>query len=189
MDLGQAIELLRGPVDSDVTLTLIRDNEEVVIDLVRALISVASVRGNHIDDDFAWIRISQFQQDTGDEVRTLLNRLNNETAVRGVVLDLRNNPGGVLGAAIGVTDVFVESGVVVSTRTRDADQPVAFNAGRQANDFLDTPLVVLINEGSASASEIVAGAIQDLQRGVIMGTPSFGKGSVQTLLPWPTAAL
>ena len=183
MDLGQAIELLRGPVDSEVTLTLVRGNGEQQLTLTRALISVASVRGNRIGDDFGWVRISQFQQDTGDETRALVKRLNDQAPLKGLVLDLRNNPGGVLGAAIGVSDVFVETGTIASTRTRNAEQAVSFNARNQDGDFIDLPLVVLINEGSASASEIVAGALQDLGRAVIMGTPSFGKGSVQSLLP------
>ena len=183
MDLGQAIELLRGPVDSEVDLTLLRGGDELSITLTRALISVASVRGSQIDDGFGWVRISQFQQDTGEETRALVKRLNDESPLRGLVLDLRNNPGGVLGAAIGVSDVFVSEGTIVSTRTRDAEAPLRFSARAQDDDFLDLPLVVLINEGSASASEIVAGAIQDLGRGVVMGTQSFGKGSVQSLLP------
>lgn len=183
MDLGQAIEKLRGPKGSSVELVIERRGERIDFSLERALIAVKSVRSTELEDGFGWVRISQFSDNTGDETRDALVALSEQSELKGVVLDLRNNPGGVLGAAVGVVDTFVEQGVIVSTETRDATQSISFNAAAQANDFLDLPLVVLINEGSASASEIVAGAVQDLRRGVVMGTQSFGKGSVQTLLP------
>ena len=183
--LSEAIEMLRGPVDSVVTLEIMRNGEELTFELTRALISVTSVRGQFIEPGFAWIRISQFQEDTGPETLARLTSLDEQTPLQGVVLDLRNNPGGVLGAAVDVVNAFVDGGVVVSTKPRIATQGTEFRAKVSDFNFDQVPLVVLINEGSASASEIVAGAIQDMRRGVVMGTQSFGKGSVQTLLPLP----
>ena len=183
--LSEAIKMLRGPVDSTVTLEIMRNGEELTFELTRALISVTSVRGQFIEPGFAWIRISQFQEDTGPETLARLTSLDEQTPLQGVVLDLRNNPGGVLGAAVDVVNAFVDGGVVVSTKPRIATQGTEFRAKVSDFNFDQVPLVVLINEGSASASEIVAGAIQDMRRGVVMGTQSFGKGSVQTLLPLP----
>ncbi len=188
LPLNEAIEMLRGPVDSEVVIEVMRADDELEFSLIRDLITVDSVRGQFIEPGFAWLRISQFQDDTGPETLDVLRELNDEQALRGIVLDLRNNPGGVLGAAVGVVNAFVDDGVVVSTQPRDEDQGVEFRAAASDFNFDDTPLVVLINEGSASASEIVAGAIQDMQRGIIMGTTSFGKGSVQTLLPLPDSS-
>lgn len=185
MDLNQAIELLRGPVGSEVMLEILRAGDEIELTLTRDLITVDSVRGQFIEPGFAWVRISQFQEDTGPETLATLRRLNDQTPLEGVVLDLRNNPGGVLGAAVGVVNAFVDEGIVVSTQPRDASQRVEFRAATSEFNFDNIPLVVLINQGSASASEIVAGAIQDMKRGVIMGTTSFGKGSVQTLVALP----
>ena len=183
--LSKAIEMLRGPVDSTVTLEIMRNGEELTFELTRALISVTSVRGQFIEPGFAWVRISQFQEDTGPETLARLTSLDEQTPLQGVLLDLRNNPGGVLGAAVDVVNAFVDGGVVVSTKPRIATQGTEFRAKVSDFNFDQVPLVVLINEGSASASEIVAGAIQDMRRGVVMGTQSFGKGSVQTLLPLP----
>ena len=188
LPLNEAIEMLRGPVESEVVIEVMRAGDELEFSLIRDLITVNSVRGQFIEPGFAWLRISQFQDDTGRETLDVLRELNDEQALRGIVLDLRNNPGGVLGAAVGVVNAFVDDGVVVSTQPRDQDQGVEFRAAASDFNFDDTPLVVLINEGSASASEIVAGAIQDMQRGIIMGTTSFGKGSVQTLLPLPDSS-
>ena len=188
LPLNEAIEMLRGPVESEVVIEVMRAGDELEFSLIRDLITVDSVRGQFIEPGFAWLRISQFQDDTGRETLDVLRELNDEQALRGIVLDLRNNPGGVLGAAVGVVNAFVDDGVVVSTQPRDQDQGVEFRAAASDFNFDDTPLVVLINEGSASASEIVAGAIQDMQRGIIMGTTSFGKGSVQTLLPLPDSS-
>ena len=183
--LSEAIEMLRGQVDSTVALEIMRNGEELTFELTRALISVTSVRGQFIEPGFAWIRISQFQEDTGPETLARLTSLDEQTPLQGVVLDLRNNPGGVLGAAVGVVNAFVDGGVVVSTKPRIATQGTEFRAKVSDFNFDQVPLVVLINEGSASASEIVAGAIQDMRREVVMGTQSFGKGSVQTMLQLP----
>ena len=183
MDLGNAIEMLRGPVDTEVVLQIQRGAEELDIAITRALIQITSVRSQFIEDRYVWLRISQFQDNTGPEALDKLNKLNDEQPIEGVILDLRNNPGGVLNAAVDVVNLFVDEGVVVSTTPRDPEQTIELRAQPSDFNFDEVPLVVLINEGSASASEIVAGAVQDMRRGVVMGTTSFGKGSVQTILP------
>ena len=183
MDLGNAIEMLRGPVDTEVVLQIQRGAEELDITITRALIQITSVRSQFIEDRYVWLRISQFQDNTGPEALDKLNKLNDEQPIEGVILDLRNNPGGVLNAAVDVLNLFVDEGVVVSTTPRDPEQTIELRAQPSDFNFDEVPLVVLINEGSASASEIVAGAVQDMRRGVVMGTTSFGKGSVQTILP------
>ena len=183
MDLGNAIEMLRGPVDTEVVLQIQRGAEELDITITRALIQITSVRSQFIEDSYVWLRISQFQDNTGPEALDKLNKLNDEQPIEGVILDLRNNPGGVLNAAVDVVNLFVDEGVVVSTTPRDPEQTIELRAQPSDFNFDEVPLVVLINEGSASASEIVAGAVQDMRRGVVMGTTSFGKGSVQTILP------
>ena len=183
MDLGNAIEMLRGPVDTEVVLQIQRGAEELDITITRALIQITSVRSQFIEDRYVWLRISQFQDNTGPEALDKLNKLNDEQPIEGVILDLRNNPGGVLNAAVDVVNLFVDEGVVVSTTPRDPEQTIELRAQPSDFNFDEVPLVVLINEGSASASEIVAGAVQDMRRGVVMGTTSFGKGSVQTILP------
>ena len=183
MDLGNAIEMLRGPVDTEVVLQIQRGAEELETTITRALIQITSVRSQFIEDSYVWLRISQFQDNTGPEALNKLNKLNDEQPIEGVILDLRNNPGGVLNAAVDVVNLFVDEGVVVSTTPRDPEQTIELRAQPSDFNFDEVPLVVLINEGSASASEIVAGAVQDMRRGVVMGTTSFGKGSVQTILP------
>ena len=183
MDLGNAIEMLRGPVDTEVVLQIQRGAEELDVTITRALIQITSVRSQFIEDRYVWLRISQFQDNTGPEALDKLNKLNDEQPIEGVILDLRNNPGGMLNAAVDVVNLFVDEGVVVSTTPRDPEQTIELRAQPSDFNFDKVPLVVLINEGSASASEIVAGAVQDMRRGVVMGTTSFGKGSVQTILP------
>ena len=135
-----------------------------------------------LEPGYGYLRVTQFQINTGDELRTSLNRLKADGELNGLVLDLRNNPGGVLQSAVEVVDTFVDKGLIVYTKGRLSNAEMRFSATAN-NPSGDIPLVVLINGGSASASEIVAGALQDLGRGVIMGTDSFGKGSVQTVLP------
>ncbi len=151
--------------------------------ITREVIQVASVRHRNLEPGYGYIRIAQFRSNTGDEVVDAINDLREESpALKGLVLDLRNNPGGVLPASVAVVDAFISEGTIVSTKGRLAESDMSFEATR-SNPGGDTPLVVLINEGSASASEIVAGALQDHGRAIIMGTRSFGKGSVQTVLP------
>ncbi|MFT5708008.1 MAG: carboxyl-terminal processing protease [Oceanospirillaceae bacterium] len=179
----KAIALMRGEVDSEIVLTVVRDSEKSAFDisLKRALINVTSVRSRFLEEGIAYVRISQFQHYTARDLNKKLRAMNQETPLTGVVLDLRNNPGGVLRGAVDVSDAFVSEGVIVSTKGRLASSQMSFNATQEMS-VGDIPVVVLINGGSASASEIVAGALQDKSRAIIMGTNSFGKGSVQTVL-------
>jgi carboxyl-terminal processing protease len=185
MSMMEAVELMRGKTGSKIELTLVREGGKPFdVELTRAVIKVKSVRSQFLEDGYGYIRISQFQVNTGEEVGKALNKLrkDNGKKLRGIILDLRNNPGGVLQAAVEVSDHFLKSGLIVYTEGRIANSELRFNAD-PADASEGAPLVVLINGGSASASEIVAGALQDHKRGVLMGTDSFGKGSVQTVLP------
>ena len=183
MDLSQAIGLMRGKPGSKLLLTVVREGEEkpLEIEVVRDIIQVASVKSRMLDEHYAYLRVTQFQVDTGKEVNKHLKKLQKNT-LKGAVLDLRNNPGGVLQAAVDVTDAFISDGLVVYTQGRIAEADQKFSATNKTQ-APELPLVVLINGGSASASEIVAGALQDSKRAIIMGLDSFGKGSVQTVLP------
>jgi carboxyl-terminal processing protease len=183
--VNEAVERLRGDIGSDVVLTLMRDDEQQPFDvtLTREVITATSVRHRELEPGFGYIRISQFRTNTGAEVLRALNSLRQEQdKLHGLVLDLRSNPGGVLQASVEVADVFLDGGRVVYTDGRLSEAEVDYHAN--SNDPSEgVPMVVLINSGSASAAEIVAGALQDHGRAVIMGTQSFGKGSVQTVLP------
>lgn len=187
MSLGESVDKMRGKAGTPIKLTIVREGAEkpIEIALERAVIKVQSVKARQLEPGYGYIRVSQFQADTGNElVDTLkeLKREQKEGKLHGLVLDLRNNPGGVLQAAVGVTDAFISEGLIVYTEGRIPNSELSFNA--TADDPSEgVPLVVLINGGSASASEIVAGALQDHKRAVLMGTESFGKGSVQTVLP------
>ncbi|WP_414980749.1 S41 family peptidase [Congregibacter sp.] len=184
VSLNESVEKMRGPKGSEIVVTIGRRGEQEPFDvtLVRDTIRIASVRERWLEPGFGYLRISQFQQKTGDDVRASIEKLQAEQSLKGLVLDLRNNPGGVLGASVDVAGLFMESGDVVYTEGRLNN--AAQNYGAAVGDMTDgTPLVILINRGSASASEIVAGALQDHARAVVMGTQSFGKGSVQTVLP------
>ena len=185
LSLMEAVEKMRGKAGSDIELTLVREGGKPFdIELTRAVIKVKSVKSQLLDDGYGYIRITQFQVNSGEEVGKALAKLrkDNGKKLRGIVLDLRHNPGGVLQAAVEVTDHFLKKGLIVYTEGRIANSELRFNAD-PADASEGVPLVVLINGGSASASEIVAGALQDHKRGVLMGTDSFGKGSVQTVLP------
>ena len=183
MSLMDAVEQMRGPAGSRITLTLVRGaGRPFDVQLERAVIKVRSVRTETLEPGYAYLRITQFQNNTGDEVRRSLTNLNASGELKGLVMDLRNNPGGVLQSAVEVADAFLADGMIVYTKGRLPNTELRFNA-TAANPGGDTPMVILINGGSASASEIVAGALQDRGRAVIMGTDSFGKGSVQTVLP------
>ncbi|MCB1708894.1 MAG: S41 family peptidase, partial [Halioglobus sp.] len=184
MTLNEAIELMRGPKGSEIELTIGRagESQPFSVTLVRDTIKVASVRGRWLEPGYGYIRIAQFQLDTGEDVEKALDKLLKEGKLKGLILDLRNNPGGVLSASVNVAGLFLNGGPVVYTEGRLPNSDMHFNA--QPGDITDgTPIVVLINAGSASASEIVAGALQDRGRAVVMGSTSFGKGSVQTILP------
>jgi carboxyl-terminal processing protease len=183
--LSEAVEKMRGPIDSTVTLTVARPDVEQPfdVDITRAVITVQSVRFR-TEGDAAYIRISSFTEQTTSGLERAMNRLDEQLgdAMTGVILDLRGNPGGLLDQAVKVSDAFLDQGEIVSTRGRRSGDSQRFNA-RRGDITKGKPLVILINGGSASASEIVAGALQDHGRAVILGTKSFGKGSVQTIIP------
>ncbi|QCU91180.1 S41 family peptidase [Thiomicrorhabdus sediminis] len=183
--LGEAVKIMRGKPGTKLKLTIVRKGEDkpLQIEITRAVIKVKSIKQKMLKDGVGYVRISQFQVRTGNDLVSALLKLEKENnePLQGLVLDLRNNPGGVLNAAVQVSDVFLDDGLIVYTEGRIQNSQMRFEAAN--GDMLNgKPIVVLINEGSASASEIVAGALQDQQRAVIAGRTSFGKGSVQTLL-------
>jgi carboxyl-terminal processing protease len=186
MTLEEAVKTMRGEPGSEITLTVVREKEErpFTIKIVRDIIKIKSVRSRMVEEGYGYVRISSFQSRTGEGLRKNLRDLEeaNNGKLKGLVLDLRNNPGGVLNAAVTVSDAFLTSGLIVYTEGRMEDSEFKYQA--TPNEILaGAPIVVLINAGSASASEIVAGALQDHKRAVIMGEKSFGKGSVQTVVP------
>ncbi len=186
MSLNEAVNLMRGKPGAEITLTIVREGTErpFEVKMVRDVIHVASVKNRTLEPGFAYVRISHFQSRTTEDLLKAIGDLKKEnpTGIKGLVLDLRNDPGGVLNSAVGVSDAFLSEGLIVYTQGRVEDAKLQFNAG--PDDVLDgAPMVVLVNAGSASASEIVAGALQDHRRAVIMGTQTFGKGSVQTIVP------
>lgn len=184
LPVNKSVELMRGPTGSEVLLTIGRRGvgDPFDVTVIRDIIKVPSVRSRELMEGYLWLRASQFQRDTGQESIAKLESALSEGPLRGIVLDLRNNPGGVLGASVDMAGAFLDGGLVVYTEGRHPQSKDRFEA--TPGDMLnEVPIVVLINGGSASASEIVAGALQDRRRAVIMGTRSFGKGSVQTILP------
>lgn len=187
MTLAEAVERMRGPVDTSIELTLRRPGhqEPIVVSMARAVITISPVRW-HAIGDVAYIRISSFNEQTETSLHKAIEEAKGKlgASFKGVVLDLRNNPGGLLEQAVAVSDTFLDRGEIVSTRGRRPDSIQRFNA-RRGDDIDGRPMVVLINGGTASASEIVAGALQDHGRAIVMGTRSFGKGSVQTIMPLP----
>ena len=191
MSLTDAVKMMRGEPGSKIVLTIVREGEEapLKLTLTRDIIKVKSVKSRLLEKGYGYVRISSFQSGTGDALKEALAALKKENGgnLKGLVLDLRNNPGGVLNAAVEVSDAFLKSGLIVYTEGRIENSEMRFNAA--PDDLIDgAPIVVLINAGSASASEIVAGALQDQKRAVIMGEKSFGKGSVQTILPTSNGA-
>jgi len=186
MSLNDAVKVMRGKPGSVLTITILREGEEkpLKIAITRAVIQVKSVKSKLLSDSYGYIRITQFQTHTSESLVESVAKLSKEAGgkLKGLVLDLRNNPGGVLGASVEVSDAFLNSGLIVYTEGRVQDSRLRFSA--KPGDIIDgAPMVVLINGGSASASEIVSGALQDHSRAIIMGTKSFGKGSVQTIMP------
>ena len=187
MTLAEAVERMRGPVDTSIALTLRRAGRDDPLDvsMARAVITISPVRWR-TEGDIGYLRVTAFNEQTETALRDAIDQLQAGlgSSLKGMVLDLRNNPGGLLEQAVAVADVFLDRGEIVSTRGRRNDSIQRFNARR--GDLVDgRPMVVLINGGSASASEIVAGALQDHDRAIVMGTQSFGKGSVQTIMPLP----
>ncbi len=187
LTLSETVERMRGPIDSEITITVLRESEPAPFDvhLVRNVVKIRSVRWRR-EDDVGYVRITSFTEQTQDGLREGIAKLRHEIGdrMKGLVLDLRNNPGGLLDQAISVSDSFLDQGEIVSTRGRRSDSAQRYNA--ELGDLTDgLPMVVLINSGSASASEIVAGALQDHRRAVVLGTRSFGKGSVPTIIPLP----
>ncbi|MFZ0988758.1 MAG: S41 family peptidase [Xanthobacteraceae bacterium] len=187
LTLNQAVDKMRGPVNTKIKLTIMRKGADKPIDvsIVRDIIRVKSVRWHPEGGDVGYIRITQFNEQTTDGLKQAINDLNSQLGadkVKGYVVDLRNNPGGLLDQAISVSDTFLEKGEIVSTRGRNPEETQRFNA-RPGDMTKGKPVIVLINGGSASASEIVAGALQDHKRATLIGTRSFGKGSVQTIIP------
>ena len=182
MTLSEAVSIMRGKVGSKIKLTVNReDNKTLQIEIVRAVIQLKAVRSK-IENNIGYIRVSSFNQKVDTQIIKAIKDFKKKEKIIGYVLDLRNNPGGLLDQAVSVTDIFLSQGEIVSTRGRFDREGSRYNAiKRDLTDGL--PLVVLINQGSASASEIVAGALQDHKRAIIMGTKSFGKGSVQTIIP------
>jgi carboxyl-terminal processing protease len=184
LTLAEAVERMRGPVNTDLVLTLRRANREPFdVTITRDIITVKSVR-SRLEDDVGYLRVTAFNEQTSPGLEDAVTRLSEQAdgSLKGYVLDLRNNPGGLLDQAIAVSDAFLDHGEIVSTRGRHPDDAQRYNA-REGDLAAGLPIVVLINGGSASASEIVAGALQDHGRAIIMGTRSFGKGSVQTIIP------
>jgi carboxyl-terminal processing protease len=188
MTLNQAVDKMRGPVNTKIKLTIVRKGVDKPLELtiVRDIIRVKSVRSHSEGEDVGYIRVTQFNEQTTDGLKQSITDLKNQLGaekIKGYILDLRNNPGGLLDQAISVSNAFLDKGEIVSTRGRNADETQRFNA-RPGGDLTGgKPLIVLVNGGSASASEIVAGALQDHKRATLVGTRSFGKGSVQTIIP------
>jgi carboxyl-terminal processing protease len=203
MTLNDAVKRMRGKPNTNITLTIVRKGETkpVVITLTRAIIKIQSVKSKLIEPGYAYFRVSQFQEQTGESLARAIDTLfkQNQGPMKGIVLDLRNDPGGLLNGAVAVSAAFLpQNALVVYTDGRTEDARMKLNAspehylrGRLKEDYLkrlpqevkNVPMVVLVNGGSASASEIVAGALQDHHRAVVMGQQTFGKGSVQTILP------
>ena len=187
LTLNQAVEKMRGPVNTKIRLKILRKGNDAPIDIAitRDIIKVRSVRMQTDGDDVGYVRITQFNEQTNDGLKKAITDINNQIPgdkLKGYVIDLRNNPGGLLDQAISVSDAFLERGEIVSTRGRDPEETQRFSA-KPGDLTKGKPVIVLINGGSASASEIVAGALQDHRRATLVGTRSFGKGSVQTIIP------
>lgn len=185
MSLNDAVDKMRGKVGSKVKLTIRRINEKPFdVTLKREEVKIQSVKSEVKDGDVAYIRITSFSEDTDKMVEKALRKAQKETknGLKGIVLDVRNNPGGLLDQAVNISDLFLQQGEIVSTRSRNEEDTIRYTA-KKGDIAENLPIVVLINDGSASASEIVAGALQDHKRAIILGEKSFGKGSVQTVVP------
>ena len=182
LNLNEAVDKMRGPVGTKLKVTIGRSNQEAFdVTIKRDIIKISSVKSK-LEEDVGYIRITTFSEQTSKSTKDAIKKFKKEKNLRGYVLDLRNNPGGLLDQAVSVSDLFLEKGEIVSTRGKNSKNPEMYKA--KSGDIIDgKPLVVIINGGSASASEIVAGALQDHKRAILLGTRSFGKGSVQTIIP------
>ena len=189
LSLQDVVTQIRGPKGTEIELTILHSNakEPQTIKIVRDAIPLHSVKSRRLEEGYYWMRVTRFSEKTTEELQDAISAASKEAAktggIKGIVLDLRNNPGGLLDQAVDVSDVFLQGGNIVSIRGRDSASEKFFKATSSRNDVLTQPLVVLVNAGSASASEIVAGALRDQKRGVILGERTFGKGSVQNLIP------
>jgi carboxyl-terminal processing protease len=184
LSLDDAVKMMRGKPGTSIELTIMREGRDkpLTLSIERAVIKVVSVKGRVLEPGYIYLRVSQFQSHTAEDLIKTLSKLKGDEPIKGLILDLRNNPGGVLNAAVAVSDAFLEGGLIVYTEGRVKDSQLRFQAA--PDDVIDgAPIVVLVNGGSASASEIVAGALQDHKRAVVMGRQTFGKGSVQTIIP------
>ena len=180
----EAVNKLRGPKDTKVSLTIVREDVAKPFDvvLIRAIIKIKSVRSKMLNGNIGYIRLTTFAEKAGEDVKNAVRDLGKTAPLQGLILDLRNNPGGLLNQAVEVSDIFLKSGVIVSTRGR-VKMMESKSMAKDDGDEPTCPMIVLVNEGTASASEIVAGALQDNGRALILGTQTFGKGSVQTVIP------
>ena len=184
MDIGDAVKLMRGEPGTEVEITVLRKkvNEPIIFDITREIIISKGIKTKIFNDDIAYLRLSSFQSNSTNDLKSAIYKLrkNSSKEIKAIILDLRNNPGGVLGSAVGITDLFLKEGKIVYTKGRTINSKLEYSA--TAQDISNgLPLIVMINEGSASASEIVAGALQDHKRAKIVGTKSYGKASVQTI--------
>lgn len=183
MSLNDAVDKMRGKPGTKIKLTIRRINEKPFdVTLKREEIKIQSVKSDIKDDDVAYIRITSFSEEVDKNVKKAFNKANKDKKIKGIVLDVRNNPGGLLDQAVAVSDLFLDKGEIVSTRSRNPEDTIRYTA-KDGDIAKGLPIVVMINDGSASASEIVAGALQDHKRAVVLGEKSFGKGSVQTVVP------
>ena len=182
--LTEAVEIMRGPVGSDIELTVRRRGvkKALTFTLTREIIEIQSVKSDLLDKNIGYLRLTSFNENSAQQIKKRINNLNNEKKLKGFILDLRNNPGGLLSQAIKITDYFLDNGEIVSTKSRKASENRKWFA-RDGDLTGGKPLIVLINYGSASASEIVAGALKDHKRAIILGENSYGKGSVQSIIP------
>jgi carboxyl-terminal processing protease len=183
MTLMQAVKLMRGPKGSTIHLTIRREEEPdwIELDLKREVIRIKSVKHRLLEPRYGYLRITQFQERTERDAHNAIEKMRKDGEIQGLVLDLRNNPGGLLSQAVKVSDMFLDAGLVVYTEGRLESQMQKFYA-HKSDSYTEFPMIVLVNGGSASASEIVAGALQDHKRALVLGTQTFGKGSVQTIL-------
>ncbi len=184
MSLTDAVRLIRGPKGEPVELTILsaEDNKPRKVEIVRDTIPVHSVRLQELEPGYVQLRITDFKGNTTEDIQDELRKYSADNDLKGIILDLRNNPGGLLDQAVSVSDLFLDRGLIVYTQGRDERQRKDYNASRRSVD-VSTPMIVLINAGSASASEIVAGALQDQKRALVIGENTFGKGSVQSIIP------